>query len=167
MIKPATIQHAYIDFDGFFASVEEQARPHLRGKPIGVIPFAHATATCIIAANAKAKQRGIKSGDIVRVFNDRGQLIAGAVVSDKFPEGVIRIQEGAWYGPVGKDGSKEGGAEIGALDSYGDPNTLTLDIGTSKLAQACSAYTCLVDYEKYQGKVPAVSSFSGPVEIAL
>ncbi|MGS0682334.1 trimethylamine-N-oxide reductase TorA [Shewanella sp. 125m-7] len=114
-----------------------------------------------------AKQRGIKSGDIVRVFNDRGQLIAGAVVSDKFPEGVIRIQEGAWYGPVGKDGSKEGGAEIGALDSYGDPNTLTLDIGTSKLAQACSAYTCLVDYEKYQGKVPAVSSFSGPVEIAL
>ncbi|MGS0729994.1 hypothetical protein ACVBKF_27605, partial [Shewanella sp. 0m-11] len=68
---------------------------------------------------------------------------------------------------VGKDGSKEGGAEIGALDSYGDPNTLTLDIGTSKLAQACSAYTCLVDYEKYQGKVPAVSSFSGPVEIAL
>ncbi|WP_299808257.1 trimethylamine-N-oxide reductase TorA [uncultured Shewanella sp.] len=114
-----------------------------------------------------AKQRGIKSGDVVRVFNDRGQLLAGAVVSDKFPQGVIRIQEGAWYGPVGKDGSKEGGAEIGAICSYGDPNTLTLDIGTSKLAQACSAYTCLVDYEKYQGKVPTVSSFSGPVEIAL
>ncbi|MCL1137787.1 trimethylamine-N-oxide reductase TorA [Shewanella pneumatophori] len=114
-----------------------------------------------------AKKRGIKSGDIVRVFNDRGQLLAGAVVSEKFPRGVIRIEEGAWYGPVGEDGSKEGGAKIGAICSYGDPNTLTLDIGTSKLAQACSAYTCLVDYEKYQGKVPAVSSFSGPIEIAL
>ena len=114
-----------------------------------------------------AKKRGIKAGDVVRVFNDRGQLLAGAVVSNNFPKGVIRIHEGAWYGPVGEDGSKEGGAEIGALCSYGDPNTLTQDIGTSKLAQACSAYTCLVEFEKYQGKVPNVSSFSGPVEIAL
>ncbi|WP_351077709.1 trimethylamine-N-oxide reductase TorA [Shewanella sp. CAL98-MNA-CIBAN-0140] len=114
-----------------------------------------------------AKQRGIKDGDIVRVFNDRGQLLAGAVVSDNFPSGIIRIHEGAWYGPVGKDGTKQGGSEIGALCSYGDPNTLTQDIGTSKLAQACSAYTCLVDFEKYQGKVPEVSSFSGPIETQL
>ncbi|MGL5397571.1 MAG: molybdopterin dinucleotide binding domain-containing protein, partial [Shewanella sp.] len=114
-----------------------------------------------------AKNRGIKDGDIVRVFNDRGQLLAGAVVSDRFPKGVVRIHEGAWYGPVGKDGSVEGGAEIGALCSYGDPNTLTLDIGTSKLAQACSAYTCLVEFEKYQGKVPKVSSFDGPIEVEI
>lgn len=114
-----------------------------------------------------AKQRGIKDGDVVRVFNDRGQLLAGAVVSDSFPSGVIRIHEGAWYGPVGKDGSKQGGSEIGALCSYGDPNTLTQDIGTSKLAQACSAYTCLVDFEKYQSKLPDVSSFSGPIETQL
>ncbi|ACA87790.1 trimethylamine-N-oxide reductase TorA [Shewanella woodyi] len=116
---------------------------------------------------ADAKQRGIKSGDIVRVFNDRGQLLAGAVVSNNYPQGVIRIQEGAWYGPVGADGSKEGGAKVGALCSYGDPNTLTMDIGTSKLAQACSAYTCLVDFEKYKGKVPEVSSFSGPIETQI
>ncbi|RTR37438.1 trimethylamine-N-oxide reductase TorA [Shewanella canadensis] len=114
-----------------------------------------------------AKKRGIKDGDLVRVFNDRGQLLAGAVVSDSFPQGVIRIHEGAWYGPVGEDGSKEGGAEIGALCSYGDPNTLTQDIGTSKLAQACSAYTCLVEFDKYQGKVPEVSSFNGPVETQI
>lgn len=114
-----------------------------------------------------AKARGIKDGDIVRVFNDRGQLLAGAMVSDRFPKGVVRIHEGAWYGPVGKDGSVEGGAEIGALCSYGDPNTLTLDIGTSKLAQACSAYTCLVEFEKYQGKVPKVSSFDGPIEVEI
>jgi trimethylamine-N-oxide reductase (cytochrome c) len=112
-----------------------------------------------------AKQRGIKSGDVIRVFNDRGQLLAGAVISDNYPRGVIRIQEGAWFGPVGKDGSKEGGAAVGAICSYGDPNTVSLDIGTSKLAQACSAYTCVVDYEKYKGKLPEVSSFSGPIEV--
>ncbi|NRA83678.1 MAG: trimethylamine-N-oxide reductase TorA [Gammaproteobacteria bacterium] len=114
-----------------------------------------------------AQDRGIKDGDIVRVFNDRGQLLAGAVVSDHFPRGVIRIEEGAWYGPVGDDGSVAGGANIGAICSYGDPNTLTQDIGTSKLAQACSAYTCLVNYEKFRGKVPSVSSFNGPIEVKL
>ncbi|MCL1061145.1 trimethylamine-N-oxide reductase TorA [Shewanella benthica] len=114
-----------------------------------------------------AKSRGIKDGDIVRVFNDRGQLLAGAVISDNFPKGIIRIHEGAWYGPVGKDGSKEGGAEVGALCSYGDPNTLTQDIGTSKLAQACAAYTCQVEFEKFRGKVPQVSSFDGPVETLI
>ena len=114
-----------------------------------------------------AKARGIKDGDVVRVFNARGQLLAGAVVSNNFPSGVIRIEEGAWYGPVGDDGSVQGGAKIGAICSYGDPNTLTQDIGTSKLAQACSAYTCLVNYEKFKGKVPAVSSFNGPIEVKI
>ncbi len=47
-----------------------------------------------------AKAKGIKAGDLVRVFNGRGQLLAGAVLSDSYPRGVIRIEEGAWYGPL-------------------------------------------------------------------
>ena len=104
-----------------------------------------------------AAARGIQHGDLVRVFNDRGQLLAGAHVSDNFPRGVVRIQEGAWYGPTGP--------EIGALDTYGDPNTLTLDIGTSSLAQATSANTCLVQIEKFIGAAPAVTAFGGPTEV--
>lgn len=105
-----------------------------------------------------AKNRGIRSGDLVRVFNDRGQLLAGAVISDNFPVGVARIEEGAWYAPI--DGS------IGSLDTYGDPNTVTLDIGTSQLAQATSANTCQVEYEKFTGKAPAVTAFGGPIEVS-
>jgi len=104
-----------------------------------------------------AAARGIAHGDIVRVFNDRGQLLAGAHVSDDFPPGVVRIQEGAWYGPTGP--------EIGALDTYGDPNTLTMDIGTSSLAQAPSANTCIVEMEKFVGTAPAVTAFGGPIEV--
>jgi trimethylamine-N-oxide reductase (cytochrome c) len=104
-----------------------------------------------------AAARGIRHGDLVRVFNDRGQLLAGAHVSDNFPRGVVRIQEGAWYGPTGP--------EIGALDTYGDPNTLTIDIGTSSLAQATSANTCLVQIEKFVGTPPKVTSFGGPIEV--
>ncbi|MFM2589395.1 trimethylamine-N-oxide reductase TorA [Vibrio sp. TBV020] len=105
-----------------------------------------------------AKAKGIKDGDLVRVFNDRGQLLAGAVLTDSYPRGVIRIEEGAWYGPLNE---KEG-----AICTYGDPNTLTMDIGSSELAQATSANTCIVDFEKFTGKVPPVTSFGGPIEVA-
>ncbi|HCK0616144.1 trimethylamine-N-oxide reductase TorA [Vibrio parahaemolyticus] len=105
-----------------------------------------------------AKAKGIKDGDLVRVFNGRGQLLAGAVLTDSYPRGVIRIEEGAWYGPLNE--------KAGAICTYGDPNTLTQDIGSSELAQATSANTCIVDFEKFTGKVPPVTSFGGPIEVA-
>ena len=52
-----TILH--IDFDSFFASVEQQHNPNLRGKPIGVT--AQNGRTCIIAASREAKKLGVKS----------------------------------------------------------------------------------------------------------
>ena len=112
---------------------------------------------CFINTN-DAKKRGIKTGDIVRLFNKRGQVLAGAVVTDDYKSGVCRIHEGAWYSPL------EGG-KPGTLCTYGDPNVLTLDIGTSKLAQATSAHTALVEIEKYKGSIKKVSAFQGPVEI--
>lgn len=111
----------------------------------------------IYISPADAEKRGIKNGDLVRVYNDRGQLLAGAVISDNFPMNVVQIQEGAWYGPTGP--------EIGALDTYGDPNTLTIDIASSELAQATSANTCLVEIEKFVGEAPAVTAFGGPTEV--
>jgi trimethylamine-N-oxide reductase (cytochrome c) len=47
---------------------------------------------CLI--NAKdAANRGIKDCDLVRMFNDRGQTVAGAKVSDSIRPGVIRVNE--------------------------------------------------------------------------
>lgn len=105
-----------------------------------------------------ARVRRIRDGDLVRVFNDRGQLLAGARVSDRYPPGVVRIHEGAWFGPTG--------AEINAMDTYGDPNTLTLDLGTSDLAQATSAFTCIVEVEKWEEDPIPVTSFGGPTIIS-
>ena len=42
---------------------------------------------------------------------------------------------------------------------------LALDIGTSSLAQATSANTCLVEIEKFVGEAPPVTAFGGPMEV--
>jgi len=61
MRKPDTIESLYLDFDGFFASVEQQARPNLRGKPIGIVPFDGTVHTVVIACSKEAKARGVKN----------------------------------------------------------------------------------------------------------
>jgi len=61
MRKPDTIERLYLDFDGFFASVEQQARPRLRGRPVGIVPFAGTRSTCVIACSKEAKARGVKN----------------------------------------------------------------------------------------------------------
>ena len=61
MRRPTEIERLYLDFDGFFASVEQQARPQLRGRPVGVVPFEGTEHTCVIACSREAKMSGVKS----------------------------------------------------------------------------------------------------------
>jgi len=50
-----------LDFNSYFASVEQQLRPELRGRPLGVLPVLAET-TCCIAASYEAKRFGVKTG---------------------------------------------------------------------------------------------------------
>jgi len=56
-----SLQSLYVDLNSFFASVEQQLRPELRGRPIGVLPVM-ADTTCCIAASIDAKRFGIRTG---------------------------------------------------------------------------------------------------------
>lgn len=51
----------YVDFNSYFASVEQQLDPSLRGRPVIVVPV-ETDATCAIAASYEAKAYGIKTG---------------------------------------------------------------------------------------------------------
>lgn len=51
----------YVDLNSFFASVEQQLRPELRGRAVGVLPVM-ADTTCCIAASIDAKRYGIRTG---------------------------------------------------------------------------------------------------------
>ncbi|KJY74700.1 molybdopterin guanine dinucleotide-containing S/N-oxide reductase [Vibrio nigripulchritudo] len=99
-----------------------------------------------------AKARGIKQGDLVRAFNDRGQVLVGALVTDGIKQGSVCIHEGGWLDLDHKSG----------LCKNGCANALTLDIPTSRLANGCAANSSLVRIEKYEGPALELTAFTPP-----
>ena len=62
----------------------------------------------------RGRARASRAGDVVRVFNDRGACLAGAVLDDGSIEGVVAMQTGAWYDP-----------DDDGLDRHGNVNVLS------------------------------------------
>lgn len=56
-----TLRCLFVDFNSYFASVEQQDDPQLRGRPVAVVPVMAET-TCCIAASYEAKAFGVKTG---------------------------------------------------------------------------------------------------------
>jgi trimethylamine-N-oxide reductase (cytochrome c) len=71
---------------------------------------------------SEAGKRGIKNGDAVRIFNERGVVLCGAYVTERIRPGVVYVDHGARYDPV----------VPGELDRGGAINTITPHYGTSQ-----------------------------------
>ncbi|MDO8635044.1 MAG: molybdopterin-dependent oxidoreductase, partial [Dehalococcoidia bacterium] len=100
------------------------------------VPWLQELVPQAISMNTRdATARGIKGGDMVRVFNDRGQMIVPAKVTERIMPGVVDLPQGAWYDP-----DKNG------IDRRGCANVLSLDWVSPGGSNVTN--TCLVQVEK-------------------
>jgi biotin/methionine sulfoxide reductase len=101
-----------------------------------------------------AAARCIGDGDLVRVANDIGSLLAGVQVTDSLRPGVVQLSTGAWFDPSAPDV---------ATCVHGNPNALTRDRGSSSLAQGCTGQHVLVEITRYDGPPPPIRTYDPPV----
>jgi len=85
-----------------------------------------------------ALKRGIESGDVVKVYNDRGAVLVGAYVTQRIMPGVVYVDHGARYDPI----------VPGELDRGGAINTISPRKTTSKNATGMATSGYLVEVDK-------------------
>ncbi len=108
----------------------------------------------VLINDADAVRRGIKDGDIVEVYNDRGRCLAGARVTSDVAEGTVFLWTGAWYDP-----------DFRAPDHrcrHGNPNVLTHDHRTSQFSQSPAAHSARVELRAYTGPDDPVRAHDPP-----
>ena len=135
--QPATRLHSQLDFGATSLNSKIKNR-----EPVRIHP-------------QDAARRGIRGGDVVRLYNDRGACLAGAVLSDALRPGVVQLSTGAWYDPEDPTAEKP-------ICVHGNPNVLTRDAGTSKLAQGCAGQLTAIEVERFDGPLPPVKAFDPP-----
>jgi biotin/methionine sulfoxide reductase len=135
--QPATRLHSQLDFGATSLASKVKGR-----EPVRIHPD-------------DAAARGIADGDVVRLYNDRGACLAGAVLSDALRPGVVQLSTGAWFDPDDAMAEKP-------LCVHGNPNVLTRDIGTSRLAQGSTGQLTRIDVERFDGPLPPIKAFDPP-----
>ncbi len=135
--QPKTRLHSQLDFGDHSANAKMQGRE----------------VACMNPEDASAL--GIKDGDVIRLYNERGACLAGVTLTQDIVRRVIQLPTGAWYDPSDPMESK-------SLCVHGNPNVLTRDIGTSGFAQGCTGQLTTVNVERFDGNLPPIRAFDPP-----
>ncbi len=83
------LRYLFVDMNSYFASVEQQFRPTLRHRPVGVAPVLAET-TCCIAASYEAKRFGVKTGTMVR---EARRLCPGIQIVEARPPLYVEVHQ--------------------------------------------------------------------------
>ncbi|MCW0212145.1 MAG: molybdopterin guanine dinucleotide-containing S/N-oxide reductase [Pseudonocardia sp.] len=138
--QPATRLHSQLDFGATSAAGKVRGREVVRVHP------------------GDAAARGIADSDIVRLHNDRGSCLAAARLTDEVRRGVVQLPTGAWYTPLDPD-------DPTSPCVHGNPNVLTRDVGSSRLAQGCTGQLTVVQLSRWEGEVPPVRAHEPPAVV--
>ncbi len=104
-----------------------------------------------------AASRGIKHGDLVKVFNDRGAVVCAAWLTERLPAGVCHGYEScAVYDPMGEPGK--------SIDRGGCLNLLTPEKTQTKTTHSLAGANSLVQVEKWDGKTDHMSETFAKME---
>ena len=87
---------------------------------------------------SEAEKRGIKHGDVVKIFNERGGVLVGAYVTERIMPGVAYVDHGARHDPI----------VPGVLDRGGAINMITPHNRTSKNCAGMVTNGFLVEVER-------------------
>jgi trimethylamine-N-oxide reductase (cytochrome c) len=99
---------------------------------------------------ADAEARGIATGDLVKVFNERGAVICAAQITARLPKGIAHgYESSANYQPAGEPGR--------SVDIGGCLNLLSPKRSQLKQGHAMSASSALVEIEPWDGTPDFVS----------
>ena len=162
--QPSTRLHSQLDVGAVSRAAKVAGREALRLNP------------------ADAAARGIVDGDVLRVYNDRGGCLAGAVLSAEVRAGVVQLPTGAWYDPLPaevqlptgawydsvRDSVRDPLSDPAAIPAapvlcvHGNPNAVTADVPSSRLSQGCTGQHALVEVERYPGAPPPVTVTEPP-----
>jgi anaerobic selenocysteine-containing dehydrogenase len=92
-----------------------------------------------------AELRGINENDLVKIFNERGQVICAAQVTERIPKGTVHSYESsAIYDPIGEPGK--------SADRGGCINQLTSSRMMIRRSHSHPANSCLVEIVKWDDK---------------
>jgi len=109
---------------------------------------------------ADARERGVRDGDLIRLFNDRAEVICAAEVSSRLRQGVAHAyQASAVYAPLGQPGRSP--------DRGGCVNLLTPSRSQSAKATSMAPNSCLIQIERWTGALkPAVAGAAATASAA-
>src|SRR5690606_5102295 len=135
--NPRSRLHSQLDVGEYSQGTKVQGREPLRMHP------------------DDAAARGLQSGGVARVYNDRGSFLAGVIVTDDGRPRVVQASPGEWYDPRDQ-------ADLDAMYVDGNPTAVALDRGPSRLGQGNVGQHAHVQIERWDAPRPTNTVLEPP-----
>lgn len=130
--QPARRLHSQLDFGAASAGGKIGGREVARMSPVD------------------AMRLGLETGGTLRIWNDRGGVLAALHVDPGIRPGVVQLSTGAWLAAADLDG-------VGPTCVNGNPNMVTADRPASRLSQGCAGQLSLVSVERWNEAPPVIA----------